>query len=76
MYSITKNHKIVEMFDVGKTNDELYNSDGSLKSEYRAVRGDTAFFDLDYVNSMNDGVDEIQEFERTKAKKNKPKTKK
>lgn len=71
VYSITKNHKIVEMFDVGKTNDELYNSDGSLKSEYRAVRGDTAFFDLDYVNSMNDGVDEIQEFERTKAKKNK-----
>lgn len=30
----------------------------------------------DLFNSMNDGVDEIQEFERTKAKKNKSTTNK
>lgn len=45
-YTIFKNSTIVDVFCIGETN--LYENDGSLKVEYREVRGDTAFLNLDY----------------------------
>lgn len=48
-YEIRKGQKIIERYDIGLKKDELYDSDGNLNPEYREVRGDTAFRDLNYI---------------------------
>ena len=47
-YTIFEGDKIAQMYEVGQKKEKLYESDGSLHPMYREVRGDTAFWNLNY----------------------------
>lgn len=47
-YTIFEGDKIAQMYEVDQKKEKLYESDGSLHPMYREVRGDTAFWNLDY----------------------------
>lgn len=76
-YEIRKEEKIIEWYDIGLKKEDLYDSNGKLSPEYREVRGDTAFRDLDYIPPYSGHsfqiiwVDDKKEQEETKAKRKK-----
>ena len=47
-YTIFEGDKIAQMYEVGQKKEKLYEPDGSLHPMYREVRGDTAFWNLNY----------------------------
>ena len=47
-YTIFEGDKIAQMYEVGQKKEKLYESDGSLHPMYGEVRGDTAFWNLNY----------------------------
>lgn len=76
-YEIRKDEKIIEWYDIGLKKDDLYDFNGKLSPEYREVRGDTAFRNLDYIPPYTGcsfqiiEVDDKKELEETKAKRKK-----
>ena len=47
-YTVFGGNKIAQMYEVGQKKEKLYGPDGKLHPMYREVRGDTAFWNLDY----------------------------
>ena len=73
VYSIMKGDEITEIYEIGHKKEELYDSDGKLNPEYREIRGDTAFLDLDYrAPGCGFGLtDDIKGMEEITAKRRK-----
>ena len=47
-YTIFEGHDIAKMYEIGQKKENLYGPDGTLNPIYSEVRGDTAFFNLNY----------------------------
>ncbi|MBO7551809.1 MAG: hypothetical protein J6T62_09865 [Fibrobacter sp.] len=47
-YTVFEGREIVEMYYIGQKKEKLYRPDGTLDPMYSYVRGDTAFWNLEY----------------------------
>ena len=47
-YTVFEGKDIAKIYEVGQKKEKLYGPDGKLHPMYREVRGDTAFWNLDY----------------------------